>query len=41
MRYTFGPFALDVDAFELRRGDAVLPIQPKVFSLLEYMLQNA
>ena len=41
MIYRFAPYSLDISTYELRRGEEVLPIPPKVFSLLEYMLKNA
>ncbi|MDD9932043.1 MAG: transcriptional regulator, partial [Myxococcales bacterium] len=36
----FGSFELDQDAFELRRGDEVVPLQPKVFDVLSYLVRN-
>jgi DNA-binding winged helix-turn-helix (wHTH) protein len=38
MLYLFEDFALDPDRRELRRGDAIIAIQPLVFDLLEYLL---
>ncbi len=40
MRYLFEDFALDTERRELRRGDAPVAIEPKVFDLLSYVIQN-
>ena len=40
MRYLFEDFALDIGRRELRRGGSVIPIEPKVFDLLVYIIQN-
>lgn len=41
MRYVFGGFSLNVDRYELRRGDEPLEIQPKAFDVLRYLVANA
>jgi TolB-like protein/Tfp pilus assembly protein PilF len=38
--YLFEDFALDADRRELRRGTSLVPIQPQVFDLLEYLIRN-
>ena len=38
--YTFGPFRLDTRAGELRRNDVRVPVTPKVFQLLLFLVQN-
>ena len=40
MLYLFEDFALDPDRRELRRGGAVIAVQPQVFDLLEYLITN-
>ena len=40
MRYLFEDFALDTERRELRRGDAVVAVEPKVFDLLAYVIEN-
>src|SRR5271168_788520 len=40
MPYLFEDFALDPDRRELRRGDALITVQPQVFDLLEYLIAN-
>ena len=40
MPYLFEDFALDPDRRELRRGGAVIAVQPQVFDLLEYLITN-
>ncbi|MGX1306442.1 TolB-like protein/cytochrome c-type biogenesis protein CcmH/NrfG [Amorphus suaedae] len=40
MIYTFGPFAVDADLFELRRDGEVLPVEPLVFNLLLFLVEN-
>jgi DNA-binding winged helix-turn-helix (wHTH) protein/tetratricopeptide (TPR) repeat protein len=36
----FGEFELDEDRCELRRAGAVVPVQPKVFKMLAYLLEH-
>jgi len=40
VRYLFDDLELDVDAFQLRRGHEVLPLQPKVFEVLRYLIEH-
>jgi len=40
MRVRFGDFELNGQALELRRGDSLVPLQPKVFDLLVYLVQH-
>src|SRR5262245_61990427 len=40
MRYLFEDYALDTERRELRRGDASVAIQPQVFDLLAYVVEN-
>jgi DNA-binding winged helix-turn-helix (wHTH) protein len=41
MRYAFAGFTLDLDRYELRRGDEPVEIQPKAFDVLVYLAENA
>jgi DNA-binding winged helix-turn-helix (wHTH) protein len=38
--YSFEGFSLDTARRELRRGRALVPLQPQVFDLLEYVIRN-
>ncbi|HKH02898.1 MAG TPA: transcriptional regulator [Bradyrhizobium sp.] len=40
MLYAFEPYALDIDRRELRLGETIQPIEPQVFDLLVYLIQN-
>jgi TolB-like protein len=40
LRYQFEDFALDVDRRELRRGDELIPVEPQVFDLIQYLIGN-
>ncbi|ANT52827.1 winged helix-turn-helix domain-containing protein [Mesorhizobium amorphae] len=40
MPYHFEDFALDGDRRELRRGNDLIPVEPQVFDLLQYLLRN-
>jgi DNA-binding winged helix-turn-helix (wHTH) protein len=40
VRFFFGDFALDTDRRELRRGAALIAMEPQVFDLLIYLVQN-
>lgn len=40
MLYRFGDCELDTARFELRRHNAVVPIQPQVFELLQYLVER-
>jgi DNA-binding response OmpR family regulator len=39
--FRFGEFALDAARACLRRGQVVVPLRPKSFALLEYLLTHA
>src|SRR5262245_38568622 len=36
----FGPFALDRDNLRLRRGESPVPLTPKAFDVLSFLLQH-
>lgn len=36
----FGPYTLDAAAGQLRRGDEVVPLAPKAFSVLEHLIRH-
>lgn len=40
MRYQFGDYCLDTDRRELRRGVALVPVEPQVFDILSYLIGN-
>ena len=40
MEFVFGDYRLDVDRRELRRGAELIAIEPQVFDILVYLLQN-
>lgn len=40
MFYAFEGYGLDTDRRELRRANALIPIQPQVFDLLEYLIRK-
>jgi TolB-like protein/DNA-binding winged helix-turn-helix (wHTH) protein len=40
MRFFFAHLVLDSDRRELRRGSELIPVQPQVFDLLLYLVQN-
>lgn len=40
MIFAFGEFELDADLYRLRRNDEVIRLQPKVFSVLHYLIQH-
>jgi DNA-binding winged helix-turn-helix (wHTH) protein len=40
MFFSFENYVLDTDRRELRRGSAVIAVQPQVFDLLEYLILN-
>ena len=40
LRYLFEDYALDTDRRELRRDNAVVPIEPQVFDLLAYLVSH-
>ncbi|HEY3056245.1 MAG TPA: winged helix-turn-helix domain-containing protein [Thermoanaerobaculia bacterium] len=39
--FSFGPFTLDVEGAELRKGNDKVPVRPKCFDLLVYLIENA
>ena len=41
MRYSFEDCELDLECFELRRGGAVVPVEPQVLEVLGYLVSNA
>lgn len=41
MNYRFGPFCIDTDRLELTRLDKVIAVQPQVFALLVFLIENA
>jgi adenylate cyclase len=38
--YLFEDYALDTDRRELRRGGSLVPVEPQVFDLLEFLIRN-
>lgn len=40
VRYTFGDFDLDTDAYKLSRGSQELRLQPQVFDVLRYLVEH-
>jgi TolB-like protein len=40
VRYLFEDCALDTDRRELRRGTKLVPVEPQVFDLLEFLIRN-
>jgi TolB-like protein len=38
--YLFEDYSLDTDRRELRRGGSLVPVEPQVFDLLEYLIRN-
>ena len=40
MIYRFGDYALDTSGFELRHGDDFVPVEPQVFSMLAFLIEN-
>ncbi len=40
MDWTFGDCVLDVKLFELRRGERIVKIEPKVFDVLRFLVEN-
>ena len=40
MLFSFEDYALDCGRRELRRGADLIPVEPKVFDLLEYVIRN-
>ena len=40
MQFSFADHMLDIDRRELRRGSALVPVEPQVFDVLVYLIQN-
>jgi DNA-binding winged helix-turn-helix (wHTH) protein len=40
MRYLFADYVLDTDRRELSRGADLVPLEPKVFDLIVYLIEN-
>jgi DNA-binding winged helix-turn-helix (wHTH) protein len=40
MRYVFGDYTLDVERYELRLDGQLVPVEPRVFDLLAYLVQH-
>jgi DNA-binding winged helix-turn-helix (wHTH) protein len=40
VRFRFGPFVLDLEAAELRNGTQPVPLRPKCFDLLVYLIDH-
>ena len=40
MRYVFGDYSLNTQQYELRRAGSLIPLRPKVFHLLAYLLAH-
>ena len=40
MQFFFSDHTLDTDTRELRRGDVAIPVQPQVFDLIAFLVQN-
>jgi predicted ATPase len=38
--YAFGDFVLDVSLYQLRRAGATVPLEPKVFDVLRYLIEQ-
>ncbi|HEX5657849.1 MAG TPA: AAA family ATPase [Polyangiales bacterium] len=38
--YAFGEFVLDVQLFQLRRGETTVALEPKVFDVLRYLIEQ-
>lgn len=39
--YAFGEFVLDLQLYQLRRSEVVVPLEPKVFDVLRYLVENS
>ena len=40
MIYRFGDWELDTERYELRGADGAKPVEPQVFDLLRYLVEN-
>ena len=38
--YSFGEFTLDLQLYQLRHGDEVVPLEPKVFDVLRFLVEH-
>jgi DNA-binding response OmpR family regulator len=38
MRYVFGDYRLDTQRYELSRAGVLIPLRPKVFQVLAYLI---
>src|ERR1700712_5193089 len=38
--FTFGAFTLDLQLYQLRHGEQVIPLEPKVFDVLRYLVEH-
>jgi DNA-binding winged helix-turn-helix (wHTH) protein len=41
MRYVFGDYCLDTQRYELHRGRVPIPLRPKVYQVLAYLLRHS
>jgi DNA-binding winged helix-turn-helix (wHTH) protein len=41
LRYVFGDYTLDAARYELRRAGVLIPVAPRAFDLLAYLVQHA
>ena len=41
MNFAFGPYTVDTERLELARDNATIPLQPQVFSLLVFLIENS
>ena len=41
MLYAFGDYTLDATRYELRRAGVLVPLEPRAFDLLAYLVQHA
>ena len=41
MPYVFGDYSLDPAHYELRHAGRLVPVEPRVFDLLAYLVQHA
>src|SRR4029453_3474183 len=40
MQYVFGDYTLDAERYELRQAGRLVPLEPRVFDLLAYLVQH-
>src|SRR3954452_20453524 len=38
--FVFGEFTLDLQLYQLRQGDQIVPLEPKVFDVLRYLVEH-